>query len=123
MTVPNPTSTALVRAGEFQDRVTFFRNDLFVQQQAAMGQPAAVLNGLRNPHGFLGSIVGVRAPMALAAQAQIATFFATNGAMTVDPDGAGPLFETPIVTLPEDLGFLPMFTAMTPPMAMPVPNP
>jgi dienelactone hydrolase len=114
MTVPNPTSAALVRAGEFQDRVTFFRNDLFVQQQQAAGASVAVLNGLRNPHGFIGSIVGVRAPTALAAQMQIAMFFASNGTVTVDPDGAGPLFETPIGTLPEDLGFLPPFTAMTP---------
>ena len=118
MTVPNPTSAALVRAGEFQDRVTFFRNDIFVQQQQAGGASVATLNALRNPHGFLGSIVGARAPSAVAAQMQIAMFFASNGALTIDPDGPGPLFETPIVTLPEDLGFLPQFTTMTMPAPM-----
>jgi dienelactone hydrolase len=122
MTVPNPTATALVRAGQFQDRVTFFRNDLFVQQQAAAGAPPATLNALRNPHGFLAAIVGVRAPTTLAAQAQIATFFASNGATTVDPDGPAPIFETPIVTLPEDLGFLPLIP-VPPPAPVPAPAP
>ncbi len=126
MTVPNPTSSALVRAGEFEDRVTFFRNDLVVQQQQAAGASPLLLNALRNPHGFLASIGGgalgaVRLPTALAAQMQIAMFFASNGTLTIDPDGAGPLFETPIVTLPEDLGFLPAFPTTAPPMAMPVP--
>jgi hypothetical protein len=116
MTVPNPTSTALVRAGEFQDRVTFFRNDIFVLQQAVAGASIQTLNGLRNPHGFLGSIVGVRAQSAIAAQMQIGMFFASNGALTIDPDGPGPLFETPIVTLPEDLGFIAPIQAPPPPM-------
>jgi hypothetical protein len=123
MTVPNPTATALVRAGQFQDRVTFFRNDLFVQQLIDAGAPPAATNALRNPHGFLASIVGPRAPTALAAQMQIATFFASNGATTVDPDGAGPLFETPIVTLPEDTGFLPLRPLPPPPMPAPTPAP
>jgi dienelactone hydrolase len=113
MTVPNPTSSALVRAGEFQDRVTFFRNDIFVQQQQQAGASVQTLNALRNPHGFLGSIVGLRAQTTIAAQMQIAMFFASNGALTIDPDGPGPLFETP-VALPEDLGFLPQFTTATP---------
>jgi hypothetical protein len=125
MTVPNPTSTALVRAGEFADRVTFFRNDLFVQGLAAQGAPAAVLNGLRNPHVFLASVAGPRAQTALAAQMQIAIFFASNGAITIDPDGDGPLFETPIVTLPEELNFLPPFPTVPvmPPMAPAPPIP
>jgi len=121
MTVPNPTATALVRAGEFQDRVTFFRNDLFVQQLAAAGVPAATLNSLRNPHVFLASIVGPRAATAFQAQMQIATFFASNGELTIDPDGDGPLFETPIVELPEELNFLPLIPVPTmAPVAPPV---
>ena len=114
MTVPNPTATALVRAGEFADRVTFFRNDLFVQQLADRGAPAAVLNTLLNPHGFLASIVGLRAQTALAAQMQIATFFASDGTVIVDPDGDGPLFETPIQMLPEQLNFLTPFPTTAP---------
>jgi len=35
-------------------------------------------------------------------------FFATDGSDTVDPDGANPLFETPIVPpLPETLNYIP----------------
>jgi hypothetical protein len=55
--------------------------------------------------------------IAFKAQAQIATFFSSNGALTIDPDdalpgflppGFPPLFETPIVPpLPEGLNFLP----------------
>ena len=46
--------------------------------------------------------------MALAAQDQIAQFFASGGATVVDPDGAGPLFETPMVGAPpEDLAYIP----------------
>jgi hypothetical protein len=41
------------------------------------------------------------------AQAQIATFFACDGATTIDPDGARPFFETPTSMLPEDLAFIP----------------
>ena len=47
-------------------------------------------------------------PFAFLAQAQIAVFFASHGAMTVDPDGASPIFETPIaLPLPETLNFIP----------------
>ena len=46
--------------------------------------------------------------MALAGQDQIAQFFASDGAVVVDPDGAGPLFETPMsVPPPEDLAYIP----------------
>ena len=44
---------------------------------------------------------------AFAAQQQIATFFASDGAVTIDPDGAGPFFETPTSMVPEDLAFIP----------------
>ena len=43
-----------------------------------------------------GSISPTTAPAAVQAQAQIATFFASNGTLTIDPDGSGPVFETPI---------------------------
>jgi hypothetical protein len=49
----------------------------------------------------------VTAPFALAAQQQIATFFTSDGATTIDPDGPGPFFETPTSMVPEDLGFIP----------------
>ena len=100
-TVPNPTTTALLRAGKLADRAMYFRNDL---AYAATG-------GLipRNPHSFLTNIgSAASAPLAVAAQLQIAIFFASDGALTIDPDGTGPLFEMPIVPpLPETLNFLP----------------
>ncbi len=100
-TVPNPTTTALLRAGDLADRATYFRNDLAF----------AATGGLipKNPHTFLTNIgIPAAAPFAVAAQIQIAVFFASNGATTIDPDGAGPIFETPIhPPLPETLNFLP----------------
>ena len=100
MTVPNPTNTAILRAGDLQDRTTYYRNDLAF----AMGA------GVRNPHTFLTNIGGspLAAQSAFQAQAQIATFFASDGALVIDPDGSNPLLETPIVPpLPEGLNFLP----------------
>ena len=106
-TVPNPTQSALVRAGELEDRTTFYRHDLLVPLAPTVTP---------NPHTFLTSILppplASNPPayqlVARQAQAQIATFFASDGAITIDPDGAGPLFETPIVPpLPETLNFIP----------------
>jgi hypothetical protein len=110
-TVPNPTATAIIRAGELQDRVTYFRNDIAFAANPAMA---------KNPHTFLTNIAGspggpVASAIAFKAQAQIATFFATDGALTIDPDDAPPalpgfpgVFETPIVPpLPEELNFIP----------------
>jgi hypothetical protein len=101
-TVPNPTATALIRSGDLKDRATFYRNDIAF--------PLGL--GLNNPHTFLTSLPR---PIAIEPQIQIGVFFASDGALTIDPDSVGllppsvpPLFETPIVgALPEDLGFLP----------------
>lgn len=102
MTVPNPTATALIRSGDLTDRATFYRNDIAF--------PLGL--GLHNPHTFLTSLPK---PIAIEPQIQIGVFFASDGALTIDPDSVGllpasvpPLFETPIAgPLPEDLGFLP----------------
>jgi hypothetical protein len=101
-TVPNPTATALIRSGDLADRATFYRNDIAF--------PLGL--GLNNPHTFLTSLPR---PIAIEPQIQIGLFFASDGALTIDPDSVGllpvsvpPLFETPIAgALPEDLGFLP----------------
>jgi hypothetical protein len=110
-TVPNPTSTAIVRAGELTDRTTFLRNDLFV----AMNAMAPL-----NAHIFLLRITDPLPPvaqLARQAQEQIATFFASGGAMTLDPDGAGTFFQTPIAdALPEEL--FPVMAPPAPPAAM-----
>jgi hypothetical protein len=102
-TVPNPTTSAIIRAGDLASRTTLFRNDL-----AFAANPAFP----KNPHTFLTNVPGLQplavGAMALAAQDQIAQFFASNGTVVADPDGAGPLFETPMVGAPpEDLAFIP----------------
>jgi hypothetical protein len=104
--VPNPTQTALLRAGDLADRATFFRTDLFYATQPKP-VPADIAPPLY-PHTFLSTFNPAGAvAVSLAAQAQIATFFASDGAVTIDPDGPAPLFETPIVLpLPEVLNFL-----------------
>jgi dienelactone hydrolase len=98
-TVPNPTASAIFRAGELTDRSSYFRNDLV---------RAAIPGAQTNPHTFLTNIAAVPniAALAIAAQQQIAIFFETDGAVVVDPDGAGPFFEVPIVgPLPEGPNF------------------
>jgi Bacterial virulence factor lipase N-terminal len=100
VTVPNPSTSAILRAGALQDRATLFRNDLAFA--ASPGIP-------KNPHTFLTNIaIPASVPYAIAAQSQIAAFFASNGAVTIDPDGPAPFFEVPIVLpLPEGLNFIP----------------
>ena len=95
-TVPNPTATRVIRAGNLAARTTLFRNDL---AHVDKGTSA-------NPHTFLTNIIGPGAPFALEAQNQIATFFASDGATMIDPDGADKYFETPASILPEDLDFI-----------------
>ena len=95
---PYPTATAILRAGKLASRATIFRNDLAFAANPAVN---------KNPHTFLTSVTGAGAAYALAAQHQIAAFFASDGAITVDPDGPGPFFETPTSMLPEDLAFIP----------------
>jgi hypothetical protein len=99
-TVPNPTATAVLRAGQFADRATYFRNDL-----AFAADPTVP----KNPHSFLTRInVPSVAAVAVGVQRQLATFLASDGTVIVDPDGAGPLLEVPIAgPLPEDLSFIP----------------
>jgi hypothetical protein len=97
-TVPNPTASAVVRAGHFIDRTMFYRNDLAFA--ANPGIPT-------NPHTFLTNIaIPAAAPYAIGAQTQIAVFFATDGMTTINPVPG--IFETPIAgPLPETLNFLP----------------
>jgi len=99
-TVPNPSTSAILRAGDLADRATYFRNDLAYALDAAVG---------KNPHVFLTNIGNpAAAGYAILAQQQIAAFFASFGATTIDPDGAGPYFEVPIAgPLPETLNYIP----------------
>lgn len=98
-TVPNPTTSAIVRAGGLEAQTTYFRNDL-----AIVANPALP----KNPHTFLTGLGGAGTSVAVAAQTQIAEFFRSGGSVVIDPDGPGPLFEVPLVLpLPEGLNFLP----------------
>jgi hypothetical protein len=98
-TVPNPTTSAILRACGCADRATLYRNDLAFAANPAVG---------KNPHAFITNVGNpAAAPFAFAAQQQIATFFTSDGAVTIDPDGAGSIFETPTSMVPEDLAFIP----------------
>jgi hypothetical protein len=111
-TVPNPATTAILRSGDLADRATYHRFDLFLDANPTI---APLLN---DAHSFIYPVPPwvavppeVREPVdavAIGAQEQIAVFFSSDGADVIDPDGLGPLFETPIVPpLPEEALFFP----------------
>ena len=95
--MPNPTASAIIRAGHLRSRTTQFRNDLAVAANPAVSH---------DPHTFLTNLFDAGRPYALEAQQQIATFFTSNGTNTIDPDGSGPYFETPTNSVPEDLAYI-----------------
>jgi Bacterial Ig-like domain len=98
-TVPNPTNSAIVRAGGLQAQTTYFRNDL-----AYAANPALP----KNPHTFLTGLGGPGTTIAVLGQTQIAVFFQSHGAVVIDPDGTGALYEVPVtLPLPEGLNFIP----------------
>ncbi len=116
--VSNPTSTSIIRAGELADRTTFYRNDLaFTVNPSLPNQPHIW------PHFFLAAPNFPQvAEVSLAAQEQIASFFASDGVTVIDPDPvrvdhdldpttpprAAFAFEVPIVEpLPEALNYFP----------------
>jgi hypothetical protein len=96
---PNPNTTAILRAGDLADRTLYYRHDL-----ARTEIPSLPINA----HMFMVSI-GVAAfrDIALGAQSQIASFFASDGETIVHPEPAR-FFEVPIQgPLPEDLNYIP----------------
>ena len=104
-TTVNPSVAEGIRAADVRaaaarllaDRVTLFRWDLFPGRSPSV-----------DPHTFLTAtdLAAAKDTVALPAQEQIAAFYNSNGTETIDPDGAGPLFETPAVTIPTDFGFV-----------------
>jgi len=97
--VPNPTASAVFRAGDLTDRSTYFRNDLV---------RAAIPGAQTDPYTFLTNIAAAPAiaALAIAAQQQIAILFETDSTVVVDPDGVGTFFEVPIAgPLSETLNF------------------
>ena len=77
--VPNPTNIAIVRAGDLADRTMYYRYDL-----DHLAHPAAN----DDPHGVVD-------------RDAVARFLASDGTDVIDPDGSGPIWETPIT--PEEL--------------------
>ena len=113
--VPNPTTTAILRAGDLADRATFVRTNLVFPVN-----PRPFPNNIYlYPHAFLQIFADpALTAIALQAQQQIASFFALDGTnqnlnpfdgtQILDPDGASPVFEVPIVPpLPEALNYFP----------------
>ena len=91
----NPSAAELVRAGQFADRVAFYRHDLHTEMIRT--QP--------NPHAFL-SGPNFRKHVDPGAQQQIGMFFASDGTNVIHPTPTE-LWEWPIKTVPEDLFYLP----------------
>jgi hypothetical protein len=97
--VPNPSTTALLRASGLRDRATYYRHDLAYADNPLLP---------KNPHGFAGGLTNPNwRPIALGAHEQIAVFLASHGQMILHPEPRR-YFEVPIQgPLPEDLGYIP----------------
>ena len=97
--VPNPFAADIIRAGDFADRVSFYRHDL---NFGLPGVPA-------DPHAFFNTINQANANfyrIFLGAQNQVATFFESDGATFANAT-PNDLWETPIAYLRDDLFYLP----------------
>lgn len=94
--VPNPANSTFLRAGELEDRTTFYRHDLASADNPALPKTA---------HGFMVGIP-VFGAISVGAQEQIAVFLASDGAELIHPEPAK-YFEVPIILpLPGDFGFI-----------------
>ena len=94
--VPNPLTSAMLRAGDLADRATLYRHDLASLENPLLPKPG---------HGF--AYVSGFGDISRGAQDQIAAFFESDGAMTIQPE-PGRFFEVPVsIPLPEDLSFIP----------------
>jgi len=99
--VPNPTSSALVRAAGMRESTWLYRHDLARQAYPSLGE---------NPHEYMGNLFSLPTlTIALAVQQQAAAFLATG--VAPDPNGAlvrlffgKSIFEIPDV-LPEELNY------------------
>jgi hypothetical protein len=100
-TITNPTTTALLRAGDLADRATFYWHDLAFAEDPRIGAGTS--------HGFVIAVVSANAlvrAIALGAQEQVAVFFASDGTTIIHPEPAR-FFEVPIaLPLPEGLNYI-----------------
>jgi len=107
----NPLETAVVRAGDLNDRTTYFRTDILdaIDHSLASGGASGLF-----PHIFLIDFGDddLSYQIAIDAGEEIAQFFAADGTKIVSPQVIDPtlppgLFEVPIAgPLPEDLNFI-----------------
>ena len=87
--IPNPSTAAMLRAGDLADRATLYRHD-----RAYAADPTR----MKDAHTFLirTDTANMRS-IALAAQRQAAAFLASDGVEVINPDEVnGNLFEVPI---------------------------
>jgi hypothetical protein len=112
--VPNPTESALVRAGGLQNATWMLRTDMVAGiDPSLLGLIDPTVPYPIYPHRFLSNPTIFTFPLektiALAAQNQIADFFASNGASIPNPNQYLPagqtLFQVPSA-LPDGLNFL-----------------
>lgn len=97
--MPNPSTTAILRAGELADRAVLYRHDLaYAEMPGLPKDPHLFTVGTGNP-AFRG--------IALEAQRQVAVFFASGGTLVIQPEPAR-FFEVPVAApLPEGLNYIP----------------
>ena len=100
-TLPNPGISAIARAGDLADRITFYRNDLAFAEDPSVP---------KDPHTFafrLDSTDPLVSSISRAVQDQMALFFASDGRRVIQPQPSR-FFETPItLPLPDGLNFIP----------------
>ena len=97
--MPNPSTTAILRAGNLSDRAVLYRHDLAFAETPTLP---------KDPHLFTVGVgnIALRST-ALEAQRQVAIFFATDGATIIQPEPAR-FFEVPMTSsLPEGLNYIP----------------
>ncbi len=93
----NPTTTAIVRAGDLADRTLYYRHDLYRADNPNFP--------LANPHGFATNLLF--GEIALSVQDMVGKFFSSDGALLTAPQPSK-YFEFPILLpLPESLNYLP----------------
>ncbi len=96
-TSPNPSTTAIVRAGALADRTLYYRHDLYREDNPSFA--------LTNPHGFATNLQF--GEIALGVQDMVGQFFLSDGNVLTVPEPRR-YFEFPIVLpLPESLNYLP----------------
>jgi hypothetical protein len=97
-TAPNPSTTAILRAGELADMTLFYRHDLY-----RIANPGLATNC----HGFAANLSNLlMRPIALGAQDQVGKFFSSDGGPVTVPEPSQ-FLEFPIVLpLPENLNYI-----------------